>query len=87
MRSGASALVPSVVTPYLVRADNAAVEIWCGKRIQHGKDARDNWQRALKAKLRVAFSGLDIPTDGLLAGHYNSTSLGVADTENTLSPT
>jgi hypothetical protein len=74
----------SPVNPYFVRADNATVEVWSGQRIQHGNEGRDNWQRALKAELRRDFSRLDIPSDALLAGHYNTTSPIVTDTENSL---
>ena len=74
----------SAVNHYCVRSDNATVEIWSGKRIQHGDEARSPWQRALKAELRRAFSLLDIPADGLQLGHYNSTSPIVTDTENSL---
>ena len=72
------------MNPYFVRADNATVEVWSGQPIQHGNDGRGNWQRALKAELRRDFSRLDIPADALLAGHYNSTSPIVTDTENSL---
>jgi hypothetical protein len=44
-------------------------------------------QRALKAELRQDFSRLDIPADALLAGHYNTTSPNVTDTETVCSPT
>jgi hypothetical protein len=67
-----------------VRSDNTTVEIWSGKRIQHSDGVRSDWQRALKAELREVFSLLDMPTDALLAGHYNSTSPAETDTENSL---
>ena len=72
------------MNPYVVRSDNTTVEIWSGKRIQHGDETRSDWQRALKAELREVFSLLDMPTDALLAGHYNSTSPAETDTENSL---
>jgi hypothetical protein len=84
VRQRGSPFGQSAVNPYVVRSDNATVEIWSGKRIQHGDEARSDWQRALKAELRRTFSLLDIPADPLLAGHYNSTSPIVTDTENTL---
>lgn len=79
-----AAFGPLAVNPYFVRADNATVEVWAGKRIQHGNETRDDWQRALKTELRQVFSRLTIPTPALLAGHYNSTSPIVTDTENSL---
>jgi hypothetical protein len=84
VRQRGSAFGQSAVNPYFVRSDNATVEIWSGKRIQHGDEARSDWQRALKAELRRTFSLLDIPVDALLAGHYNSTNPIVTDTENSL---
>jgi hypothetical protein len=75
------------VNPYFVRANTTTVEVWSGQRIQHGNEGRDNWQRALKAELRQNFSRLDIPADALLAGHYNTTSPNVTDTETVCSPT
>ena len=72
------------MNPYFVRANTTTVEVWSGQRIQHGNEGRDNWQRALKAELRQNFSRLDIPADALLAGHYNTTSPIVTDTENSL---
>ena len=72
------------VTPYCVRSDATSVEIWAGKRIQHGDEARSDWQRVLKGDLRQIFSALEVPQEGLLAGHYLSTSPDIADTENSL---
>ncbi|WIM89439.1 hypothetical protein PT015_08375 [Candidatus Mycobacterium wuenschmannii] len=70
--------------PYHVQASTSAVEIWTGKRIQFGSESRDDWQKALKADLRQAFSKLDVSQSALIAGYYYSSSPVVTDTENSL---
>ena len=77
-------LINQLLTPYVIRADDTTVEVWAGKRIQPGKETADAWQSELKGELREAFLRLDISSGELLAGHYNSTSPAVADTENSL---
>ncbi len=72
------------VVPYCVRSDTTSVEIWTGKRIQHGDEARSDWQRALKGELRHIFSAWRLPQEALLAGHYISTSPIATDAENSL---
>lgn len=70
--------------PYYVRSDPTTVEIWAGKRIQHGDEARSEWQRALKNEIRQASSSWEVPAGATLAGHYNTTSPVITDVENSL---
>jgi hypothetical protein len=72
------------VIPYVVSIADTALEVWSGKRIQHGNETADAWQAELKDEVRAAFLRLNIRPDSLLAGHYNSTSATPADTENSL---
>jgi len=67
--------------PYVVRAADKTVEVWSGKRIQPGKETADTWQSELKSEVREAFLQLGIRPGSLLAGHYNSTSPTVVDTD------
>jgi hypothetical protein len=75
---------PTTVTPSVIRVGDTALEVWSGKRIQHGNETADTWQSELKTELRQAFLRLDVRPRSLLAGHYNSTSAALADTENSL---
>lgn len=70
--------------PYFVRSDEATIEIWSGKRIQHGDEARSDWQRAVKSDVRQAASRWTMPPDATLAGYYNTTSSDITDAENSL---
>lgn len=72
------------MNPYVIRTHGSTVEIWSGKRIQHGDEARSDWQRALKSDVREAFTQLHAADGAILAGHYNSTSPVKTDTENSL---
>jgi hypothetical protein len=65
----------------VVRAADKTVEVWSGKRIQPGKETADTWQSELKSEVREAFLQLGIRPGSLLAGHSNSTSPTVADTD------
>lgn len=60
------------------------LEIWAGKRIQHGDEARSEWQRALKSEIRQAVSLWDAPAGATLAGYYNTTCPAITDVENSL---
>jgi hypothetical protein len=71
--------------PYFVRSDDTTLEIWSGKRIQHGDEARSDWQRALKSDVREATSRWVMPADPVLAGYYDSTTSPFdTDVENSL---
>ncbi|AGB27399.1 hypothetical protein Mycsm_07307 (plasmid) [Mycobacterium sp. JS623] len=72
---------------YVIRGDDAVVEMWSGKRVQHGSDVRSDWQKSLKEALRDALSKLDTSHSTVLAGHYSSTTPVAArmgDAENSL---
>ena len=72
--------------PYVVRGVDQTVEVWCGKRIQPGKETADTWQAELKSEMREAFLQLGVRPGSLVAGCYNTTSPSVvdSDTENSL---
>ncbi|WP_231752375.1 hypothetical protein [Mycobacterium gordonae] len=72
------------MTHYAIRSAGNVLEVWTGKRIQHGRETRDEWQAELKREVRAAFLQLTIPPCSLLAGHYDSTSAAPGDTENSL---
>lgn len=72
---------------YVIRGDDAVVEMWTGKRVQHGSDVRSDWQRDLKVALREALSQLDASRSAVLAGYYSSTTpitARMGDAENIL---
>jgi hypothetical protein len=73
----------SSMQPYHVLATSTAVEAWTGYRIQPAKEERHDWQRVVKAELKVALAR--IATHGTtLAGFYDTTNPAVTDVENSL---
>jgi hypothetical protein len=77
----------AAVNHYTIRSDDTTLEIWSGKRIQHGDESRSEWQRALKHDARQAFLNLNVTTGAALAGSYSTTSplsAGAGDAENSL---
>ena len=72
---------------YTIRSDDTTLEIWSGKRIQHGDESRSEWQRALKHEARQSFTSLKDTTGAALAGCYSTTGplvAGAGDAENSL---
>jgi hypothetical protein len=70
--------------PFDIRATNTGVELWSGYRIQFSGMERHPWQLAAKAELKAALTRLDIASESVFYGYYDSTDPRPADTENSL---
>lgn len=69
---------------YAIRAGDTHVEVWTGYRVQFGGMERHDWQKMLKAELKVALSQLDLAADVPFCGYYATTDTIRSDAENSL---
>lgn len=70
--------------PFVIRATDTTVEVWCGFRIQFDRPGLAAYHALVKAELKTALLRLAIPVGAPFAGYYDTTDPAIVDTENSL---